>query len=294
MYSLVIPVHNEAPLLDALYERIKGLLARLDGPAEVIFINDGSTDQSGAAMAQLVAGDSRFRLIELARNFGHQAAISAGLDHAEGDAVIIMDADLQDPPEVVLDMIDAWKNGGEVVYGVRLKRQGDGLLKKLTATVYYRLLRSLTDIEIPNDAGDFRLVDRKAVLAFRSLREHNRYVRGMFSWIGFRQVAVPFVRHARSGGETKFSWRRMIRFASDGVFGFSTVPIRWIFFTGAFFIVVGAMSAFVALVPGLVIFFGGLQLSAIGVIGQYLTRTYDEARGRPLYIIAAKRGFPGS
>ena len=286
MYSFVIPIFNEQESVPMMYSRLCDLLERLDGPAEVFFVNDGSTDHSGKLLSNMVNMDPRFRLLELSRNFGHQIAISAGLDHADGDAVIIMDGDLQDPPEAVLEMIAAWRKGAEVVYGVRLQRQGESALKKLTASVFYRILGSLSDVKLPLDAGDFRLVDRKAVLAFRSLKERNRYVRGMFSWVGFRQESISYIRHARVAGSTKFSWRKMLRFAGDGIIGFSGVPVRVISYLGLTFtglgVLLGVGSFFQAtdssrwwtdtmFLPGLFVFVAGVQLCSLGIMGHYLT-----------------------
>ena len=306
MYSFVIPVFNEQESLPILYSRMCDLIALLDAPSEIILINDGSTDHSAQLMADIVDTDPRFKLIEFSRNFGHQIAITAGLDYAEGDAVVIMDADLQDPPEVVLRMVAAWRQGAEVVYGVRLQRDGDSFLKKLTASFFYRMLARISKIKIPNDTGDFRLVDRKAVLAFRSLREHKRYVRGMFSWVGFRQVSVSYVRHARTAGVTKFSWRKMLSFAVDGIFGFSSAPARLIGYAGFACTTAGFLVTAVGVgefgntehgitgrmfVPGLVVLFGGFQLMAIGILGRYLTRIYEETRARPLYVLNSIKGF---
>ncbi len=306
MYSFVIPVFNEQESLPILYGRMCDLIALLDAPAEIILINDGSTDHSARLMTDIVDTDPRFRLIEFSRNFGHQIAITAGLDYADGDAVIIMDADLQDPPEVVLRMVAAWRQGAEVVYGVRLQRDGDSFLKKLTASFFYRILTRISKIKIPNDTGDFRLVDRKAVLAFRSMREHKRYVRGMFSWVGFRQVSVSYVRHARTAGATKFSWLKMFSFAVDGIFGFSSAPARLIGYAGFACTTAGFLVTAVGVgefgnpesattgrmfVPGLVVLFGGFQLMAIGILGRYLTRIYEETRARPLYVLNSIKGF---
>ena len=202
-YSIVVPVHNEQSTLPALYERLTQLLGRLDGETEVLLVDDGSTDLSYPVMVELHRRDSRFRVVHLSRNFGHQVAITAGIDLARGQAVAVMDADLQDPPEVILDMAAKWREGYEVVYGVRQDRTSDSWFKRTTASLFYRTLRRLTDVEIPTDVGDFRLIDRRAVEAFKGMREGSRFVRGMFGWMGFRQIGVPYKRAERCAGETK-------------------------------------------------------------------------------------------
>jgi glycosyltransferase involved in cell wall biosynthesis len=226
-YSLVVPVHNEEETLPELVRQLALLLERLDGPAEVIFVDDGSTDRSYELMLTAREADSRIKILRLSRNFGHQIAITAGMDVAPGNAVIIMDADLQDPPDVVLEMAARWREGFDVIYGVREERRGDSRFKKATAAAFYRLFRRMSDIDVPLDAGDFRLVDRTALDAFRAMRETNRYVRGMFGWIGFRQVGVRFERAERFAGDTKYPLTKMIKFASDGLVSFSTAPLRF-------------------------------------------------------------------
>ncbi len=225
-YSFVIPVHNEQAVLPALRERLVQALALLDGDAEVIFVDDGSTDLSWTAVTAFHAQDHRFKGVRLSRNFGHQVAITAGMDLAAGQAVVVMDADLQDPPEVVLEMAARWRDGYEVVYGLREDRSTDSRFKRTTARAFYRILGRLTDVDIPEDVGDFRLIDRRALEAFLSMREGSRFVRGMFAWIGFRQVGVPYRRDARYAGETKYPIKKMVRLAGDGVIGFSRVPLR--------------------------------------------------------------------
>jgi dolichol-phosphate mannosyltransferase len=307
VYSFVIPVYNEEDVLPLLRERMVDLLEKLDGDAEVILVDDGSSDRSKEVMEQIVAADDRFRLASFSRNFGHQIAITAGLDLSRGDATIILDADLQDPPEVVLEMARRWREGYDVVYGVRAEREGETRYKEFTAAAFYRIFRKLSNTDIPVDVGDFRLVDRKALDAFTALRENNRYVRGMFSWIGFRQTGVTYRREARTAGETKFPTRRMLGFAVDGIVSFSTAPLRFALKIG--FIVSAASIAFgiAALVakiaglyevPGLAslvvltAFLGGVQLIVLGVMGEYLARVLDEVKGRPLYLIRELHGFP--
>jgi dolichol-phosphate mannosyltransferase len=305
-YSLVIPVFDEEETLPALAERLVDLLGRLDGPGEVIFVDDGSRDRSFELIAGICAGDDRFKCVRLSRNFGHQIAITAGLDAAAGDAVVIMDADLQDPPELVLELAARWRQGYEVVYAVREGREGETRFKQMTAAMFYRLFRRLTDLDVPVDAGDFRLVDRRAVEAFRSMRETNRYVRGMFTWIGFGQTGVGYRRRERYAGRTKYPLRKMLRFAGDAVVSFSDAPLRLALNVGflvsaaSFLFGLAAIGAHVAglySVPGLasiavvIAFVGGVQLVVLGVIGTYIARIHDEVKNRPLYLVREVRGL---
>jgi glycosyltransferase involved in cell wall biosynthesis len=306
-YSFVIPVHNEQDALPEFRRRVDPVLARLDGESEVIVVDDGSTDMSWDVMTAFRSVDRRYKAVRLSRNFGHQAAISAGMDLAAGDAVVIMDADLQDPPEVVLEMAGRWRDGYEVVYGVREDRAVDSVFKRTTADLFYRLLSTLTEVDIPNNVGDFRLIDRRAVEAFRSMREGGRFVRGMYAWVGFRQVGVPYVRQARCAGSTKYPLRKMMRLAGDAVTGFSRKPLKLALKVGAAFsllaILGGLASVAVRLsgaytVPGwasilvAVCLLGGLQLAFLGVIGLYVGRTFDESLRRPLYIVSQLVGVP--
>lgn len=306
-YSFVIPVYNEEETLPVLVDHLKILFAKLDGPSEVVFIDDGSKDQSYSIMIKVNREDSRFRVLRFSRNFGHQIAITAGIDHTSGEAVIIMDADMQDSPEVVLEMIKKWKEGFEVVYGVRIKREGETFFKKFTAKAFYWLMEKLTDIDIPMEAGDFRLVDRKVVQVFRRLRENHRYVRGIFSWIGFKQVGVPFARAERYAGETKYPLYKMLKFALDGIISFSNIPLRMAlnlgFLISAFSFLYGTALIFgkvfglVHTVQGwisliVVIFFlGGVQLIMIGILGEYIARIHSESKRRPLYVISESLGI---
>ena len=266
-YSLVVPVFNEEQVLPLLHARLVEVIDRLDAPAEVVLVDDGSRDRSYELMLGIRMRDPRFRIIHLSRNFGHQVAITAGIDHARGEAVIVMDADLQDPPEVVLEMAARWREGFEVVSAVRAERHGETFLKRFTAAVYYRLLRRLTDVDIPEDVGDFRLVDRRALDTFKAMRESDRYVRGMFGWIGFRHASVRFVRSERAAGETKYPWRRMLKLA--GVYTVS-----------------GWTSMVVA-----IFFLGGIQLTVMGMIGEYIGRIYEQVKNRPLYVIRRLHGI---
>ena len=307
-YSLVIPVYNEVAVLPTLFERLEPLLDALDEPAEVLLVDDGSSDGSWDAMTELGRKDDRFKLVRLSRNFGHQLAITAGLDLACGDATIVMDADLQDPPEVVLEMAKRWREGYDVVYGVRDEREGETRFKQMTASAFYRLFSRMTDFDVPHDVGDFRLVDRRALDAFRTMRENNRYVRGMFGWIGFRQTGVAYRREARAAGTTKYPLRKMLRFATDGIVSFSTTPLRFALNVGfvvsalAFLFGIAALIAKIAglySVSGLAslvvltAFLGGVQLVVLGVMGEYIGRIHEEVKARPLYLVRELQGFDG-
>src|ERR1700733_14587290 len=233
-YSIVIPLYNEESILPLLVERMQEIMAQLDGAAEVVMIDDGSGDRTYQLAQAAAAKDPRFKLIQFSRNFGHQVAITAGMDAASGDAVIIMDADLQDPPYVVLQMIEKWKEGYEVVYGLREHRQGERLFKTATASVFYGLLHRIADHHTPGEGGGSRRVDRKALTAFLQIRENNRYVRGMFSWVGFRQTGVPYTREERHAGTTHYTLSKMVKLASNGILGFSTAPLRLALSAGVF------------------------------------------------------------
>jgi polyisoprenyl-phosphate glycosyltransferase len=304
-YSLVLPIYNEEETIPELVRRLGLLIERLDGDAEVILVDDGSSDSSYEVMVAARELDPRFKLLRLSRNFGHQIAVTAGLDVASGDAVIVMDADLQDPPEVALELAARWREGYEVVYAVRQERHGESRFKRTTAAVFYRVFKRMSDVDVPLDVGDFRLVDRRALDAFRSMRESNRYVRGMFSWIGYRQVGVPFQREERFAGETKYPLRKMLKFATDGIVSFSAYPLRLAltlgFLVSAFSFVLGLVflvSSIAGLysVPGLasvavfVAFLGGIQLLLLGIMGEYIARIHDEVKGRPLYLVSDSRG----
>ena len=305
-YSLVLPIFNEEQTIPELVRRLGQLVEQLDGEAEVILVDDGSSDSSYELMVAAREADPRFKLLRLSRNFGHQVAVTAGLDVASGDAVIVMDSDLQDPPEVALDLAARWREGYDVVYAVRTERHGESRFKEATAAGFYRLFKRMSDVEVPLDVGDFRLVDRRALDAFRSMRESNRYVRGMFSWIGFRQVGVPFTREERFAGETKYPLRKMLKFATDGIVSFSAYPLRLAlkvgFLVSAFSFLLGIVflvSRIAGLysVPGLasiavfVAFLGGIQLLLLGIVGEYIARIHDEVKGRPLYLVSDARGL---
>ena len=301
--TVVIPIFNEEEVIPELARRLREVIqvwnTQIDS-WEVVFVNDGSKDRSLEQLKLLAAEESRFKVISFARNFGHQMAITAGLDRAEGEAVVIMDADLQDPPEVVSEMIARWREGFDVVYGVRTKRVGETLFKRASAAIFYRVLRAmLGGISIPADAGDFRLIGRPVVLAMRALRERHRFVRGMVAWVGFRQTAVYYARPARFAGETKYPIKKMVRFAIDGIASFSVVPLRFATWLG---VLAGTMAGLTAawatyqrffgtgVVPGwttimiAVALGSSAQLLMTGVLGEYVGRIYEEIKRRPLYI----------
>lgn len=282
------------------------VLDGLDGPSELILVNDGSRDESPQIMNELHRQDSRVKVLHFSRNFGHQAAITAGLDYAQGMAVVVIDADLQDPPEVIPELIEEWKRGGEVVLAVRAAREGETWFKKLTASAFYRFIDRLTDLKIPADSGDFRLMDRKAVVAMRKLREQRRFMRGLSVWVGFEQRKVYYVRRARFAGETKYPLRKMLRLASDAITSFSYVPLQMagtlgFVFAGAALLGIpiitimrlSGIEAFEGQATTLVsvLFLGGVQLIFLGILGEYLGRIYDELKDRPLYIVAHMLGF---
>lgn len=306
VYSLVVPIYNEEAVLPILLRRLDQLLAALDGPAEVIIVDDGSRDTGSIVAAARAREDSRYRYLALSRNFGHQIAITAGMDVARGDAVVIMDADLQDPPEVVLDLVRKWREGYEIVYARRVSREGDSLAKVWTAQLFYRVLRLLTAVDIPENVGDFRLVDRKAVDAFRAMPERDRFVRGMFGWMGFRQTAVSFQRASRAAGRSRYSVSKMIRLALDGIVSFSDAPLRLALWLGMA-VSLGSLgfgawvlweavqnAAFVAGWASTVVLLSllsGVNLLMTGIVGLYVGRIHAEVKQRPLYVVGRTVGF---
>ncbi len=299
-YTIIAPIFNEIDNLSALYERISAVMSQTGEPWEFVMVDDGSSDGSTEAILALKARDEKVVPVIFARNFGHQIAVTAGLDHSKGKAVIIIDADLQDPPEVILDLIEKWKEGYEVVYAVRSKRAGESWFKLFTAAAFYRLIQRITDINLPMDTGDFRLLDQKVVQVMNQMREKRRFLRGMSVWVGFKQTGVEYNRAERYAGETKYPLKKMFRLASDAITGFSYLPLQLATYLG--FI---AASLSVIAIAGLIIlratgsqafsgqastliavlFLGGVQLISIGMLGEYVGRLYDEARGRPLYIV---------
>ncbi len=300
-YSIVAPVFNEEETLPVFYQRTRAVMDQLDGECELILVFDGSRDRSPAIGRELRAQDPRVKIINFSRNFGHQIAISAGIDYAEGDAVVIIDSDLQDPPEVILQLVEKWKQGFQVVYAQRAKRKGETFFKLFTAAFFYRLIRRLASIEIPPDTGDFRLIDRQVVLALRRLREHHRFMRGLSVWVGFKQTGVLYERQERFAGTTQYPFRNMLKFAVDAITGFSYIPLQlattiglWISGLALLSIPIVAILRFefgneffggqaTTLIS--VLFLGGVQLIFLGIIGEYLGRIYDEVKNRPLYIV---------
>jgi len=309
--SLVLPIYNEEEIIPELDRRLKAFLGNVGSGVgeswEVVFINDGSRDKSLALLRELVAAEPRYKLLSFSRNFGHQIAITAGVDRAEGDAVVVMDADLQDPPEVVAEMLVKWREGHDVVYAVRGKRHGETLFKKVTAAAFYRIFqRLLGNLKIPLDTGDFRLMSRPVVMTLRALREQHRFVRGMVAWIGFKQTAVHYDRPARHAGETKYPLRKMVRFAIDGITSFSIVPLRvatWLgIIAGLGTLVIAGWALYEKLfgrgvVQGwttIMILVGlgsSAQLLMTGILGEYVGRIYEEVKRRPLYVVGEERNF---
>jgi dolichol-phosphate mannosyltransferase len=298
---------NEEEVLRETNRRLVTVLERISLNFEIVYVDDGSTDSTPGLLRELQASDSRIRVIRFSRNFGHQIAITAGLEHASGDAVAIIDADLQDPPEVILDFVAKWMDGYDVVYGVRTERDGETAFKLWTARLFYRFIRRLSDTRIPLDTGDFRLMDRRVVDALLSMPERDRFVRGMVSWLGFSQAAVEYRRAPRLAGVTKFSLFKMVKFALDGIFSFSIVPLRlatWTGFAASGLAILGILIVLLDRflgVPGLVkgwssaiiaqLFIGGVQLICIGIIGEYVGRIYGESKHRPLYVVQERMGF---
>ncbi len=301
-YSIVAPVFNEEETLPEFYRRTRAVMDTLDGPCELILVFDGSRDRSPEIGDQLRAQDPRVKLIKFARNFGHQIAITAGIDYAEGDAVIIIDSDLQDPPEVIPRLIEKWKEGYQVVYAQRAKRAGETAFKLITAALFYRLIRRLASIDIPPDTGDFRLIDRRVVLALRQMREHHRFMRGLSVWVGFKQTGILYDRAERFAGHTQYPLRKMVRFALDAITSFSHVPLQLVTTLGFLVSLLALLAIPIVIVLRLVLgfdflggqastliavlFMGGVQLISLGILGEYLGRIYDEVKQRPLYIVA--------
>ena len=299
--TIIAPIYNELENIPELYPRMREVMDRTGEAWELILVDDGSTDGSTALIRKLAENDARVRPVIFARNFGHQIAVTAGVDYARGDAVIIIDADLQDPPEVILQLIDKWREGYEVVYAVREERQGESWFKKTTASLFYRMIYRITDVDIPLDAGDFRLMDRKVVEVMKHMREKHRFLRGMSAWVGFKQVGVSYKRQPRFAGETKYPLSKMIKLGLNAVTSFSYFPLQLATYMG--FIAAGLSVLAIPIIVVLrlttgtalfgqattliiVLFLGGLQLISLGVIGEYIGRIYDEAKGRPLYIVA--------
>lgn len=306
-YSLIIPIYNEEDTIPELYRRVSALMDRLDGSVELILINDGSRDRSLEMMRDLHQKDKRICYLSLARNFGHQVAVTAGLNFARGQIVVILDADLQDPPELIPDMIEQWRQGYQVVYAQRTKRRQEGVVKRSTAYLFYRLLKSLADIDIPTDTGDFCLMDRQVVDLLNRMPERNRYIRGLRSWVGFRQTAVRFERDPRFAGEVKYTFRKSLSLAINSLVSFSRIPLRVASYIGlisaAFSILMACLVLYwrledpnspltgFATIAIAVFFLGSVQLICIGILGEYVGRIYEEVKGRPLYTLAEVGGF---
>lgn len=299
-YSIIAPIYNELENIPELYRRVSEVMDSTSEPWELILVDDGSTDGSTEAIWTLAKNDKCVRPVIFARNFGHQIAITAGWDYARGDAVVIIDADLQDPPEVILEMAKKWKEGYEVVYAVRTEREGESWFKLWTASLFYRLIYRITDVKIPLDTGDFRLMDRQVVEVLKQMRERHRFPRGMSAWVGFKQIGVEYKRAARKAGETKYPFRKMFRLALNAITSFSYFPLQVATFFG--FASAGIAIIAIPVVVALrlagshffegqtttlisVLFLGGVQLISLGILGEYVGRLYDEAKGRPLYIV---------
>lgn len=297
-----MPVFNEIDSIDAFYERMVETIESLESISyELIFADDGSEDGSYQKLVYLANINPNIRIIKFSRNFGHQAAITSGIDISKGDAVVVIDADLQDPPEVIKKFVEKWEEGYDVVYGVRKKRSGESKMKLLTASLFYRILKALTKIEIPVDVGDFRLMSKRAVIHFRELRERDRFVRGLVSWLGFKQIGVPYFRAKRYAGTTKFPYRKMIKFALDGITSFSSIPLKfstWLGYSASLLAFIYMISVFFQRflgytdkVPGWatimvgMLFLGGVQLICLGIIGEYIGRIFNEIKQRPMYVI---------
>lgn len=307
LITIVVPVFNEEQVISSLHERLLKVLPPIANDFEVIFVNDGSADRTAELVDSICSADPRFKALHFSRNFGHQAAVAAGLSASRGDCVVVIDADLQDPPELIGDLLARWRSGYDVVYAQRTSREGEGLLKKATAFLFYRVLNRIGDLEPPPDTGDFCLMDRKVVDVLNSMPERKPYWRGLRVWVGFRQTAVPFERKARYAGKTKYPLRKIIALAADGMIGMSKVPLRlamylgllvsaFSFVLGAFYLIEHAMGRDAAprgwaSTVVLILFLGGIQLVCIGVIGEFIGRIYDEVKERPRYIISRSTGF---
>lgn len=300
LLSVVVPAYNEAAVLEAFHARLSAVLASLDLRSEIVFVNDGSTDSTFATMLKLRERDGRVGLVNLSRNFGKEIALTAGLDQATGDAVVVIDADLQDPPELIHEFVKAWRAGHDVVYARRTNRAGESVLKRASAFMFYRLIDRVSRVKIPLDTGDFRLMSRRALDALRSMRERNRFMKGMFAWVGFPSLEIPYERDARYAGTTKFNYWRLWNFALDGVTSFTTAPLRLATYLGltvaAMAFLYGVVIIYQTIVHGnpvagypsllvIMLFLGGVQLLSLGIIGEYLGRMFDETKQRPLYVV---------
>jgi polyisoprenyl-phosphate glycosyltransferase len=310
LLSVIVPCYNEELVLSATHQRLSAVFAAMPEVGyELVYVNDGSHDLTQQILADIQKQDTHVRVVRLSRNFGHQIAVTAGIELAVGDAVVIIDADLQDPPEVIPELIARWHEGNHVVYGIRIDREGESKFKLWTAKVFYRLINRLSDTKMPLDAGDFRLLDRQVIEVLKAMPERARYLRGMVSWAGFRQTSVSYERAARHAGETKYPLRKMIRFAMDGITSFSLVPLKMAIWTGFIAIWIAVAGIVVAILDRLfekgltrgwaslfvaILFMGGIQLVSLGIIGEYLGRIYTEVKRRPLYAVQEQLGFATS
>ena len=303
LLSVVAPMYEEEDTVDPFTERVAAALGHLN--YELILVNDGSKDGTRDAMARAAARDPRVKVVSLARNFGHQPALTAGLEHARGDAIVMLDGDLQDPPEVIPEMLEQWRKGIDVVYAVREQRLGETAFKRITAKGFYKTFRRLTGLNLAVESGDFRLMDRRALDALLKMPERNRFLRGMTVWIGFSQIAVPFVRQERHAGVTKYPLRKMLRFSFDAITSFSSRPLQWATFLGFFFSLVAFLAIPLTIIARYanifergvpttiiaVLLLGGIQLITLGIIGEYVGRIYDEVKHRPLYVVGERINF---
>jgi len=306
LHSVVVPMYNEELVVEATYKRLKEVMDTIEDSYEIIFVNDGSRDKTFEILTSICERDPNIKLLDFSRNFGHQVAITAGMDFAEGNTVVVIDGDLQDPPELIPEMIKKWKEGFDVVYGKRLNRKGETFFKKFTAKMFYRFLNGMSDVDIPVDTGDFRLIDRKVCDALKQVNERNRYIRGLVSWLGFKQTSLEFNREERFAGETKYPLKKMLKFATDAIVSFSFKPLRLASYAGVLISFISFVYLIIVLYQkfftsraitgwastmAVSLFFNGIVLLMLGIIGEYIGRIYDEAKGRPLYLVQKTKNF---